>query len=187
MNDTMQRDVLTEVKIGSREGWTHFYRAYAPLIRMHGRDCGVPEPDLDDLVQDVMTEFFRTGASWIDPDRGSFRSYLRRLIRFRSMDLLRRIYRERRCSEAAVREECYLDRRYDEEWLEYVNGEAMRRLRFRVSPERYREFRLMLKRDMDTVSVARECNAAPSAIYASFGRTRGVFLEIVRELELYGR
>lgn len=187
MNDTMQRDILTEVKSGSREGWTHFYRAYAPLIRMHGRDCGVPESDLDDLVQDVMTEFFRTGAFRFDAALGSFRSYLRRMIRTRSLDLLRRIYRERRRNEAVEADCGYLDRRYDEEWVEYVNGEAIRRLRYRVSPERYRQFCLLIREKLDVKNVARICGVAPSTIYSSFSRTRGVLIEIIRELELYGR
>lgn len=186
MSYTTQYEMMDEVRNGSREGCLRFYRTYAPLIRMHGRDCGVPEAELDDLVQNVMTGFFRDGAFSYDASRGRFRAYLRQIIRARSMDILRRIYRERRRSVVFFREDEYLDHRYDEEWQEYVRAEAIRRLRYRVCPERFQQFCMLALQNRDVKSVARFYRVAPSAIYASFNRTRGVIAEIIREIESAG-
>lgn len=184
--DRTEYDMIDGLRSGSCDEWSHFYRTFAPLIRMHGRDCGVPVSELDDLVQNVMTEFFRNGIYAYDSARGRFRTYLRQVIRTRSADLLRKLYRERRKCEAYPRENEYLDRRYDEEWVEYMRTEALRRLRYRVAADRYRQFCMLAVNQRDVKSVARSFGVTPSTIYSSFGRTREVLHEIVRELETTG-
>ena len=186
MSYTTQYDMMDEVRNGSHDGCSRFYRTYAPLIRMHGRDCGVPEEELDDLVQNVMSGFFHEGNFSYNASRGRFRAYLRQIIRARSMDLLRRLYRERRKSEVYLHEDEYLDRRYDEEWLEYARAEAMRRLRYRVGPERYQQFCMLALQNRDVKSVARFFQVAPATIYASFNRPRGIVTEIIREIDAAG-
>ena len=179
-------EMLNELRNGSCDEWARFYRTFAPLIRMHGRDCGVPDAELDDLVQNVMTGFFRNGVYAYDSSRGTFRAYLRQVIHARSADILRGIYRERRKGEAYAEETMYLDRRYDEEWVQYMRAEALRRLRYRVATDRYRQFCMLALQQRDVKSVARFFGVTASTIYSSFGRTREVLHEIVRELEASG-
>ena len=155
MNRIEYDEMMNELRSGSCDEWSHFYRTFAPLIRMHGRDCGVPGAELDDLVQNVMTGFFRNGIYAYDSSRGSFRTYLRQVIHARSADMLRNIYRERRKGEAYLQESMYLDRRYDEEWTEYMRAEALRRLRRRVAADRYRQFCMLALQQRDVKSVAR--------------------------------
>ncbi len=183
MSYTTSYSVMSEVHRRSDDGCSRFFRTYAPLIRLHGRDCGVPEEELDDLVQNVMTEFFRNDAFVYDAARGSFRSYLRRIIRRRSNDILRRIYRARRLNDALMPREEYLDRRYDEEWSKYVRAEALRRLRGRVDARHYQQFCMLALQERDVRSVARFFGVPVSSIYCSFHRTRELMAAIVKEVE----
>lgn len=186
MSYTTQYDMIEEVRNGSSEGCMRFYRTYAPLVRAHGRDCGVPGSELDDLVQSVMFGFFRNGVCSYDPARGHFRTYLRQVIRARSMDLLRKLYRKRDGEFEIFQDHEYLDRRYDEEWNEYLCEEVLTRLRHRVGPERYQQFRMLALEKRDVRSVADAYKVSPSAIYASFNRTRCAVSAIMREIESRG-
>ena len=116
MSYTTHYSIITGVRHQKDDAWERFYREYASLIKLHGMDCGVPEYELDDLVQNVMCEFFRKGEFNYDASKGSFRAYLKRIIRVRSMDILREYYRERKIRLAAEPDVEYLDRRYDEEY-----------------------------------------------------------------------
>ena len=58
MSYTTHYSIITGVRHQKDDAWERFYREYASLIRLHGMDCGVPEYELDDLVQNVMLKFF---------------------------------------------------------------------------------------------------------------------------------
>ena len=184
MSYTTNCDMLDEVRRHSDPACDDFYRTYMPLIRLHGRDCGVPDSDLDDLVQIVMMEFFRDDRFVYDTEKGSFRGYLRKIIHSRSMDILRRRYREKRSETLAENDDdLFLDRRYDEEWLTFIRDEAMRRLRRTVLPEHYQQFCMLALQHRKVKDVARFYDARTATIYSSYRRTRMVLEKIVRDIE----
>ena len=95
-----------------RKAWEQFYDAYAPLIRRFAVRCGVGKTDLDDCVQQVLTEVIRRLRKFRhNPKRARFSSWLYTLVHNRATDLLR--YRVRhpakRLSEAAAAELCASD------------------------------------------------------------------------------
>ena len=187
MSYTTHYSIISGVRHREDDAWERFYREYASLIRLHGLDCGVPECELDDLVQNVMCEFFRKGEFGYDTARGSFRAFLKRIIRVRSMDILRKYYRERRIRLAADADAEYLDRRYDEEYREYLHGEALRRLRLRVPPEDYQQFYMIAMLHRDAKSVAGFFHVRVPRVYAAFHRTNAVLAAILREIHDAGR
>ena len=188
MSYTTNCDMLDEVRRHSDPACDYFYRTYMPLIRLHGRDCGVPDSDLDDLVQIVMMEFFRDDRFTYDAKKGSFRGYLRKIIHSRSMDLLRRRYRDKRNDAlSSDGDEMFLDQRYNEEWLNFIRDEAMRRLRCAVSPEHFQQFFMLAIQHRSVKEVARFYDARTSTIYSSCRRTRIVLEKIVRDIEQNAR
>jgi hypothetical protein len=95
-----------------RRAWEQFYDAYAPLIRRFAVTCGVRDVDLDDCVQQVLTEVIGSlGSFHHDSERAQFRSWLYALVHSRATDLLR--YRVRHpaepLSEAAATKLCARD------------------------------------------------------------------------------
>ena len=183
MSYTTHYSIITGVRHQKDDAWERFYREYASLIRLHGMDCGVPEYELDDLVQNVMCEFFRKGEFSYDASKGSFRAYLKRIIRVRSMDILRKYYRDRKIMLATNTDIEYLDRRYDEEYRDYLHGEALRRLRLRVPPEEYQQFYMVAMLHRDVRSVAGFFHVRTSRVYAAFHRINGVLSAILREID----
>ncbi len=184
MSYTTHYSIISGVRQRQNDAWERFYREYASLIRLHGMDCGVPEHELDDLVQNVMCEFFRNGEFGYDTARGSFRSYLKRIIRVRSMDILRKYYRNRKIQLAVDTDPEYLDRRYDEEYREYLHRETLRRLRLRVPPEDYQQFYMVAMLHRSARSVAGFFHVRVSRVYAAFHRVNGVMTAILREIEM---
>ena len=183
MSYTTHYSIISGVRHRQNDAWERFYREYSPLVRLHGMDCGVPEYELDDLVQNVMCEFFRKGEFSYDTARGRFRTYLKRIIRVRSMDILRKYYRNRNIQLAADTDPEYLDRRYDEEYREYLHREALRRLRLRVPPEDYQQFYMVAILHRSVKNVAGFFRVRTSHVYSAFHRTNGVMSAILREID----
>ncbi|MBP5531009.1 MAG: sigma-70 family RNA polymerase sigma factor [Lentisphaeria bacterium] len=183
MSYTTSVGMLDEVRNRSDAGCERFYRTYRPLVIMHGRDCGIPGPDLDDLVQIVMTDFFRNDRFVYDAGKGRFRSFLRRIVHFRSMDMLRIRRRELRNGGCAEFDEEYSDRRDDEEWREFVRDEALRRLHEAVPPERFQQFWMLAVECRSVREVAHFFHAPEATVYSNLRRTRKALEKIVRNIE----
>ena len=67
-NDTMVREY----------SWQDFHTQYAPILRGFARKAGCPTDRVDDIVQEVMTAFFKASEQFeYDPDKGRFRGYLK--------------------------------------------------------------------------------------------------------------
>ena len=183
MSYTTSVGMLEEVRNLSDAGCERFYRTYRPLVLLHGRDCGISGADLDDLVQIVMVEFFRNDHFVYDAEKGHFRSFLRRIIHARSLDMLRMRRRERSRADLADADELFCDRREEEEFRAFVKREALRKLRAAVSPEHFQQFIMLAVECRSVREVAHFFKAPESTIYSAFRRTRKVLERIVRDIE----
>ena len=183
MSYTTSVGMLEEVRDLSDAGCERFYRTYRPLVLLHGRDCGISGADLDDLVQLVMVDFFRNDRFVYDAAKGRFRSFLRRIIHARSMDMLRLRRRERKRAELADADEFFNDRRDEEEWKEFVKHEALRRLRKSVSPEHFQVFWMLAVECRSVRETAQFFGIPQATVYSTCRRTRKVLEKIVRDIE----
>lgn len=58
--------------------WKEFHDRYAPIIAGFAQRLGARQPDLEDVVQDVMLGFFSKSPTFVyDPAKGRFRGYLK--------------------------------------------------------------------------------------------------------------
>lgn len=183
MSYTTSVGMLEEVKDHSDAGCDRFYRTYRPLVLLHGRDCGISGADLDDLVQIVMAEFFSNTGFVYDAGKGRFRSFLRRIIHARSMDMLRVRRRERKRAELVPRDEAFYDRSEEEEYRAFVRREALDRLRKAVLPAHYQQFVMLVVENRSVREVARFFDVPEASVYSAFRRTRRKLAEIVRDIE----
>ena len=183
MGYTTSVGMLEEVKNHSDAGCDRFYRTYRPLVLLHGRDCGISGADLDDLVQIVMVEFFRNEGFVYDAGKGRFRSFLRRIIHARSMDMLRVRCRERKRAGLIEPDEAFYDRSEEEEYREFVRREALRQLRTAVMPAHFQQFVMLAVEHRSVHEVARFFDVPESSVYSAFRRTRQTLGKIVRGID----
>jgi RNA polymerase sigma-70 factor (ECF subfamily) len=84
---------------GDRQAWAEFVEAYAPLVYGFARKHGLQDPDAADLTQEVLQAVSAAiGRLQYDPERGSFRGWLFRVVRHRLINALARQRRECRGS-----------------------------------------------------------------------------------------
>ena len=64
---------------GERElAWSEFRDRYAPIIAGFATKCGASRQDIDDIIQDVLTNFLGASGEFVyDPAKGRFRGYLK--------------------------------------------------------------------------------------------------------------
>lgn len=75
-----RRALLDQVKVNDPQSWSDFVETYRPLILQTVIQRGVPQNDVQDVVQDVFTRLVRELPRFsYDRDRGRFRSWLRRV------------------------------------------------------------------------------------------------------------
>ena len=171
MSFTTNIDMMTRVRTRDDEAWNAFSRRYAPLIRLHGRDCGLPPDLIDDLGQEVMLAVLRGERR---PDR-PFRPYLRAVIRNRACSLLRRLYRDRGPeprrdpAEEAPEENAAEDdseRRQRREWQFHLLAHAVERLRRESAPLHFQVFDLMYHHGWKAGRVARFLRLPAATVYS---------------------
>jgi len=75
-----KRVLLEQVKVNDPQSWADFVDVYRPLITQTIIQRGVPQTDVQDVVQDVFTRLVREMRRFsYDRDRGRFRSWMRRV------------------------------------------------------------------------------------------------------------
>ena len=82
--DTANESHLTRASIFARLGssgprereraWSEFRDRYAPIIAGFAAKCGASRQDIDDIIQDVLTNFLGASGEFVyDPAKGRFR------------------------------------------------------------------------------------------------------------------
>ena len=78
---TTRKSLLSKIKQGDEISWEEFYASYRPLILLRAGDLGLTQTEKDDLVQIVMSEFFKGSRDFqYDRGKGRFRDYLKSII-----------------------------------------------------------------------------------------------------------
>ena len=177
-------DLLSGTRSGDEGAWERFYKFYAPLIRLHGRDCGLKNENLEDLVQDVMVTLSVQMPGFVyDRRKGRFRDYLRKIIYARACDILRRIYRQERIPYEGSDEGAQTDL-FEEEWREHILARSMEKLKEDISLRHYQIFYLLDVRHYKVKTLAELYKVPPISIYSIRNRVEAKLREIVRNLDI---
>jgi RNA polymerase sigma-70 factor (ECF subfamily) len=143
--------LLTRLKDpGDESGWQRFFDTYAALIHNCALKAGCSATEADDVLQEVLLSVAREIPTFkYDPAKGSFKSWLFRIVSRRVVDLFRRrrVGDARRLdtathSEDAERTDPIMDAVWEEEWKEHVLGRAVERVRAKVSAGQWQMFEL---------------------------------------------
>ncbi len=184
MSFTTRYSILEGVKDQNGDSWERFYNLYEPLIRLHGRDCGLKNENLDDLVQNVMISMSMQMPNFTyEPDKGRFRDYLRKIIRARAADMLRKIYRQERIPRLDG-DESYLDDLFNAEWVEHVRKYSLQKLKDSASPKHYQIFHLLDVQNRKVKEIARMYKMSEATIYSIRSRMEEKLKSIAEALDI---
>lgn len=193
-----QHEVIQALKDEKSMAWDAFFTAYVPLIRLHGKDCGIKDEYLDDLVQDVMISVIKISKKFqYDPCKGRFRDFLKKIIRAKSMDILRRHYKKDAPLQHLVGETEeiveamedvsllpgeMLDKDFYDEWKNIFIKNCLKILRNDINIKHYQIYFLLEFQKYSVTEVAKYYNLPRVTIYSIRSRTEKKLSTIARNL-----
>lgn len=201
-NDSLATNWSLVRKIASpscdEDTWARFYELYRRMIYGLGRRAGLSHDEAQDAVQDTMTSLLAKIRSFdADPSKGSFRSWLRQIARWRIGDVIRNrparkpqrpgeaddtggtSTEERRPDPSAVD----LESLWEEQWKKSLFEEATSRVRLQVSPDQFQMFDFYVLREMPVLRVARSLGVSVGSVYLARHRIMKLIRHEVKRLQ----
>lgn len=199
---TTKKSLLARVQQGDEISWREFYEKYKPLIWLCGKDCSLTDSEIEELIQQVMTEIFRKDIIGkydpehvpddivfkYDPAKGRFRHYLRKIIRNHAV----KIYHARMpVSETGsvpeypdgVGDAGAWEKIWDEEWKKHVLTMALTELRTRVRAETFLAFEMYAIQNKPVEDVAQFLDLSVASVYTAKSRCIATLKDIIKTLE----
>jgi RNA polymerase sigma-70 factor (ECF subfamily) len=153
---TTRQTLIQRLKDTDNEGaWKEFYDFYWQLITGWAQRFGCSPAKADDVFQETMVCLLRQIASFeYDPARGSFRSYLKTIVKGRCYDLFRKESRYIAVSESGSENEQlnssldilsqesseFISLEDDNIWLSSLVHQALRRVYGKIDQQTYKSF-----------------------------------------------
>ena len=170
-NDTMVREY----------SWQDFHTQYAPILRGFARKAGCPTDRVDDIVQEVMTAFFKASEQFeYDPDKGRFRGYLKTAT-------IRALQSQRNKNRGAVQWEPErfleqpeeVDDAWDTEWMEQLLERAVQHVMAttNLSSSSWDAFELYGRRGLSLKDAAAQLKMQPEAVKKAKNRVAALVRE----------
>lgn len=172
-------------------GWEEFFALYHPVIYRRALKAGLVEADAEDVVQDIVIGIARKLPTFhYDPQKGSFKTWLFRIVRNKIVDHLRRRGRQNRgplvamaaeldaelpVDEVADEQTLSPDREWDLAWETNLRRAALDHVAQRVNPM---TMRIYLYHVVDGHTVAetvehfRESRVAEAAVHLAKHRVK---------------
>jgi RNA polymerase sigma-70 factor (ECF subfamily) len=187
--------------IEDQRSWQEFFDTYSRLIHNVARKAGLNADEAWDVVQDTVVSTARHMEGFrYDPSRGSFKTWLLNMTRWRITDRIRRRHATGPSvtlvswAQAGLPEDADvvdpmgppLERLWDEEWAANLMEIATQRLKAQVSARQFQIFYLHVLREIPVREVARQLGVSIGAVYLAkhrVGRSWRRQLEILRAAE----
>jgi len=161
--------------------WQDFHTQYAPILRGFARKAGCPADRIDDIVQEVMTAFFKASEQFeYDPGKGRFRGYLKTAT-------IRALQSQRHKSRGAVQWEPErfleqpeeVDDAWDTEWMEQLLERAIRHVMAttNLAASSWDAFELYGRRGLSLTDAAAQLKMQPEAVKKAKNRVAALVRE----------
>ena len=171
MSYTTRPSMFELMKKGDEVTWNHFYHSYRALIILRGRDLGLGDADLDELISRVMVKFFQRQKNFrYDPSKGRFRDYFRSIVTRTALDLIReKGHRAEvdledvpgvRLSQEDSREE-----NYEKEWRAHIFSQALQDARVALPVRAVQAFIMNRLRNVPINDIAELQGVKKSTVY----------------------
>lgn len=166
--------------IDNHDSWTEFYDIYSPLIFTVAKRRGLSETEAQDAVVETIASVARHMPKFdYDPGRGSFKSWLLQMARWRIFDQFKK--RLRPPTDHATEDERLprshdsdLDkakandewkRIWDEEWEKCLLAKATERVRRRMNLKQYQAYDLYVNKQWSPERVAKFLSMPVGQVY----------------------
>lgn len=159
-------------------GWREFVALYEPLLQAYVRRLGLPERDLQDVVQEIFIKLLQALPQFeLDRLRGRFRTWLYSISRNTVVDWLRR-RRELPAADSPVElwdraEAAALSQSEDEwnrEYRQRVVEHVLQRVREQAQPMTWACFEQHVLKNWPAAKVAEEFGLTANAVYVNASR-----------------
>ena len=165
---------------GDHIAWQEFYDLYGPLIYRYGRQRGLSRDDAEDIVSACLEKLTESiGDFEYQPERGKFKSWLRRLVYNTITDHFRK-KRPRAISDSHADQLTATDGEalWERAWQNEVMNLAVRRAEKQVSARNFQIFKLNVLDDWPAERIAEVFNMTTDQVY----RAKYKVLQIVKDI-----
>jgi len=173
---------------GDQESWMDFFDTYWRLIYSLARRSGLNETEAHDVVQETVISVAKNIHKFKrDRALGSFKSWLRNIIRWRISDQLRKRMPDHAEGSglASVPDENVSspDTVWDSEWQANLLEAAISRVKRRVKEEHYLAFDLYVVKQRPPAEIAKTLRITVSQVYVHKHRVSALIKKEIRILE----
>jgi len=144
---TTRTTLLKDVQSGDEYAWNKFYSRYAGMIRKIGKIRNLSSEECDDLMIDVMVIFWKKIENFTyDPEKGKFRTFLAKIAHCAAIKIFNRRDESGADGISAEVAEEYpggIDRKYMQEWQDFVLNCAMEELKRQIDTDSYQVFYML--------------------------------------------
>ncbi len=184
--DEAQRNLILRLRDwNDKRSWNEVYRIYHKLVYAVARQSGLSETEAWDVVQDTFITIARQshGGNLYDPKRGSFKSWLLHITRWRINDQLRNRQQEASSlNEQPDPEDEGFDNLWEREWQQTLIRAAIAQVRRKVSPRQFLIFDYHVIRGMDAAKVCRKLGISATQVYLAKHRIGAQLRREINEL-----
>lgn len=161
--------------------WDEFYKTYWKLIYAVGLKAGLRSDEAFDVVQETILSIAKQSKkNMYDPEKGSFKSWLMNMTRWRINDQFRKRKKDTAMSigewddegrKTSVIERIEdpqsgtLERLWDVEWKKNLADAALAKVKAQVSPKQYQIFDCYVIREWDAGKVQEHLGVSMSQVY----------------------
>lgn len=161
--------------------WDDFYKTYWKLIYAVGLKAGLRSEEAFDVVQETILSIAKQSKkNMYDPEKGSFKSWLMNMTRWRINDQFRKRKKDTAMNIAEWEEDgertslvermedpqsATLERLWDVEWKKNLADAALARVKAQVSPKQYQIFDCYVIREWDAARVQEQLGVSMSQVY----------------------
>lgn len=181
------------------ESWNEFYGIYEKLI--YGLACrsGLGHQNAQDIVQETMRHVCENIRDFVpDPKRGSFKSWLMQMARWRLLDHVRKNARHATPASSPAADDSQrtataerivdpasleLEAIWEEEWQKELFAAAVNHVKAQVSPEQFQIFDFYVLKNLPVTKVARSLGVTVAQVYLARHRILKLIKKEVKALE----
>jgi RNA polymerase sigma factor (sigma-70 family) len=178
--------------------WQDFFDTYWKLIYGLARKFGLNEEDAQDVVQETLVSVASKMPNFkYDPELGSFKAWLRTLIRWRIADHVRKrgsantvpLQGDTETGEESFGKEIpdkssqTMDQFYEQEWQKSVLDAAVAKVKRKMDPQKYQVFDFYVNKEWAPEKVATAFNISVDQVYLAKHRVTELIKAEAKRLE----
>ena len=194
-----RRSLLSRLRdFEDRGSWQTFFELYWRLLYNVARRAGLDDVDAQDVVQDTVMAVAREIPQFrYDPERGSFKQWLFRILRRRVADHFRKVYRQPAdlglspemlegtgdADAIVMQDGVSLSDAWDQEWERSILDAAIAHVRAAANPKHFQVFDYCVLKEWPVAKVASTLGMNAAQVYLARHRVSAAVKRAARHIE----